>query len=69
MRTLPPMPNPQPAPRNHDVQLPLDLQDRAPRFAPDPDDWTREAEPVPDQPLDGDQPELFPRTPAENPQA
>ena len=63
------MPNPQPVPRNEkDAQPRLDLQDRAPRFAPDPDDWSREAEPVPDQPRNGHQPELFPRSPAGNPQ-
>ena len=61
------MPNPQPRRRSdHDPQLRLDLQDRAPAFAPrDPDDWTREAEAVPRQPLDGYQPELFPRSPTE----
>ena len=44
-------------------QLTLDLHDRAPRFGPDPDDWTRDAEPIPRQPLNGHQPELFPRVP------
>lgn len=60
------MPNAQPERRsNRDNQLRLDLQDRTPAFAPaDPDDWTREAEPVPRQPLNGHQPELFPRSPA-----
>ena len=59
------MPNPQPKRRSeHDSQLRLDLRNRAPAFAPDPDDWTREAEPIPRQPLNGHQPELFPRSPA-----
>lgn len=60
------MHNPQPKRRKeHDVQPRLDLKDRVPAFAPaDPDDWTRDAEPVPRQPLNGHQPELFPRSPA-----
>lgn len=66
VRTLPPVPNAEPRRRSgHDRQLHLVLQDRAPAFAPaDPDDWTRDAEPVPRQPPNGYQPELFPRSPA-----
>ncbi|MYD84729.1 MAG: hypothetical protein F4018_03445 [Acidobacteria bacterium] len=51
---------------NHDRQLKLNLPDPAPVFGPDPNDWTREAEPIPRQPLNGFQPELFPRTPAQS---
>ena len=65
VRTLPPMWKPRPRRRSEcEIQPRLDLTDRAPAFAPaDPDDWTRKAEPVPRQPLNGYQPELFPRSP------
>jgi hypothetical protein len=52
-------------------QLRLDLQDRNPTPASMlaallAADWTHEAEPVPNQPLNGYQFELFPRSPEQH---
>ena len=63
------MPSAQAKPRTTDHrQIELNLQGTAPVPAaipaPPAGDWTRNAEPIPRQPLEGHQPELLPRSPA-----